>query len=392
MRHPLLTDLLKKEMTRKEFLGFTALTVASMFGIFGVVTELLSHAATPYASSEAESGDLAGTASKVSDSSASEGEAVIFGTASSIVPNVPANVMFGMFMAESNYTTSTIATTEALIGRKIDLFLDYQNWNNGTSTIPTIPSSVIDGIGTAGYQWTIQPSSGPNGATTANCVQWQNLIAGDYDTEIKAFADWINNNWGRTLYVRFAHEMNGSGWYDWQVGGSCGVTSAANYAAGFNHFASVLKANTSYAKLVWAVNVGYDNVASYYPSECDVMAMDGYNDVGSSTWLTDAQVFASTYSQVCACDPEKPVWIAEMACMEPDASWTYNGVTYPAQPQYSKATWVSTFLNSTDYPRLQASTWFNIEKEMNWTVNSSTTSTNAFYAAFVNSRNGAALS
>jgi hypothetical protein len=81
-----------------------------------------------------------------------------------------------------------------------------------------------------------------------------------------------------------------------------------------------------------------------------------------------------------------------MACMEPDASWTYNGVTYPAQPQYSKATWVSTFLNSTDYPRLQASTWFNIEKEMNWTVNSSTTSTNAFYAAFVNSRNGAALS
>ena len=377
--------LLDREMTRKEFIIFCAVGLASIFPIYEIVSKMLSSSAqSPYSSVEAESGTLSGLATVNNDSTASGSEAVEFGGN----PTIPANLMFGMFMGESNYTTSNIQSVESLIGRQIDMFLDYQNWNNGTSSIPTIPSGVIEGIGSAGYHMTIQPSSGPYGATAANCVQWQNLIAGDYDNEIIAFADWINNTWGRTLYIRFAHEMNGTGWYDWQVGGSCGVMSAANFADGFNHFASVLKANTQYAKLVWAVNVGYENTSSFYSSECDIMAMDGYNDIGSSTWLTDSDVFSSTYEQICACDPNKPVWIAEMACKEPEAPWTYNGVTYPAQPQYSKGTWVTNFMNSTAYPRLQATTWFNIQKEQNWLVNSSTDSTNAFYAAFANSRNG----
>jgi hypothetical protein len=74
-----LEELLKKEMTRKDFLGFSALAVISMFSIFGVITELLSHASTPYASGESELGTLSGDATAVSDSSASGGEAVRFG-------------------------------------------------------------------------------------------------------------------------------------------------------------------------------------------------------------------------------------------------------------------------------------------------------------------------
>jgi hypothetical protein len=78
--NPRIIDLLQKKMNRKEFLTFTGLAVASLFGITGVITELLSHAATPYASSEAESGVRSGSATLLSNATSSEGEAVEFGT------------------------------------------------------------------------------------------------------------------------------------------------------------------------------------------------------------------------------------------------------------------------------------------------------------------------
>jgi hypothetical protein len=72
-------QLLRKEMTRKDFLGLSAVTVASLFGIIGVLSELLSHAATPYASAESEDGTLTGGATIISDATASAGKAVTFG-------------------------------------------------------------------------------------------------------------------------------------------------------------------------------------------------------------------------------------------------------------------------------------------------------------------------
>lgn len=318
-------------------------------------------------------------------------------TAAQPVPSVPANGRFGMYMPESAYTSTGIAAVEATIGRHLDLLIDYQNWDSGGTPIPVVPEAVMAGIGARDYMWTIQPSSGPYGAGPADCVNFPQLIAGAYDGTIVAFADWVNSVWGApsagrgTLYVRFAHEMNGTGWYDWQVGGSCGVTSPAMYAEAFDHFASVLTANTPYVKTIFAPNCGpTDNIADFYPPSCDILGMDGYNNVASATWETDQEVFAETYGILASLDPAKEIWICETACSEPESPWTYDGVTYPATyPTNSKATWVTNLLNSTAYPRLTTLVWFNIQKERDWVVNSSADSLAAFYAAFVNSRNGA---
>lgn len=80
MLSPRLKLLLQKEMTRKEFLRLGAITVASLVGAVGVITELLSHAATPYASNETESGTLGGGATLVSDAAASGGKTIQFGS------------------------------------------------------------------------------------------------------------------------------------------------------------------------------------------------------------------------------------------------------------------------------------------------------------------------
>jgi hypothetical protein len=74
-----LDTLLRREMTRKEFLRFSALGVISLFGVAGVISELSSHAATPYSSEEAENGTLSGEANIVNDTNASSDKAVQFG-------------------------------------------------------------------------------------------------------------------------------------------------------------------------------------------------------------------------------------------------------------------------------------------------------------------------
>jgi hypothetical protein len=79
-------SLLKKEVTRKEFLTLGTLVLASLFGIVGLLKELSSHATTPAASTEAEDGTVRSSAVVVSDSTASGAKAVQFSTVSSAYP------------------------------------------------------------------------------------------------------------------------------------------------------------------------------------------------------------------------------------------------------------------------------------------------------------------
>jgi hypothetical protein len=312
-----------------------------------------------------------------------------------------ANGGFGMFNPNGEASWATdITYAEGVTGRHMDLTLDYADWPSGTSAWPTMPADVIAGIGGRPMMWTVQPSG----------VNWPNLISGMYDTEIIAFADWVNTTLKSLIYVRFAHEANGTGWYNWQVGGSDAVTSAADYVSGFNHVASVLKANSSYILMVWAANNGPTaNIGDFYPSGCDIMGFDTYNfgpntsstnqSAGgpSGTWTEAPALNKTAYAAVAAADPTKPIWICETSCEEPSAPWnptTYDPTNFPnniiiaAQPGYDKGAWVTTFLSETDMPRISAVVWFDVKKERDWVFDSSMSSSIAFHAAFSQSRDG----
>jgi hypothetical protein len=73
-------SLLHKPMTRKDFLRTGAIGIISIFGATGVITELLSHAASPYESREAEAGTASGNTTLLTDSTASGSKALQFGT------------------------------------------------------------------------------------------------------------------------------------------------------------------------------------------------------------------------------------------------------------------------------------------------------------------------
>jgi hypothetical protein len=78
MSNQKLQKLLKTEMTRKEFLGWGLFAVASIMGVAGLIDKILSHAATPTAAKEAESGTLTTGATVLSSTAASGGQAVKF--------------------------------------------------------------------------------------------------------------------------------------------------------------------------------------------------------------------------------------------------------------------------------------------------------------------------
>ncbi len=75
--------LLQTQMSRKEFLAFSAFAVATVFAVAGLAREIISRAATGAAAAEPELGSTANGVTVVNDSLASGGKAVQFGAATS---------------------------------------------------------------------------------------------------------------------------------------------------------------------------------------------------------------------------------------------------------------------------------------------------------------------
>ena len=104
MIHPKFTNLLNKPLSRKEFLALGAFTIASAFGIVGLIRELASKAASPTANTEPENGAVASPAVVATDSTASGGKAAKFGA---VTPANRDSLVLGAYKP-SVATTGTI--------------------------------------------------------------------------------------------------------------------------------------------------------------------------------------------------------------------------------------------------------------------------------------------
>lgn len=96
-----LQDLLKREMSRREFLKFNALILVTVFGIAGVLREIASQAATFATAEEAEDGTLTPNAKKVTDATASGGQSVRFEEAAG---NSRDNLVIGNYKPDASNT------------------------------------------------------------------------------------------------------------------------------------------------------------------------------------------------------------------------------------------------------------------------------------------------
>ena len=108
--------------------------------------------------------------------------------------------------------------------------------------------------------------------------------------------------------------------------------------------------------------------ANYYPGDnyVDWMGIDGYNwgtTQAWSSWATFQAVFGGIYAGIAA--KGKPIMIPETASTELGGD---------------KAAWIAGVLPSlkTTFPGIKALVWFQMNKETDWRIDSSTASQAAF--------------
>jgi hypothetical protein len=223
--------------------------------------------------------------------------------------------------------------------------------------------------------------TGPNGYEGFNEV-----LNGTYDDYIDRFARDAKAFNERVL-IRFLHEFNGN-WYVWSG------NKNGNVNGGPEKVVAVWKYVVDRFKKIGADNVkwlwvphgpstdlsteSWNQVSNYWPGDAyvDWIGLDGYNFYPQDPWggvrpLRDFDnCFRALYDS-CAVLGKQPMMIAEFGTGEFQSE------------NFDKAAWVTDAFSKikTDYPRVKIFTWFNINKELDWRINSSPESLNAFRKA-----------
>ncbi|OJH40332.1 hypothetical protein BON30_14960 [Cystobacter ferrugineus] len=120
---------------------------------------------------------------------------------------------------------------------------------------------------------------------------WAKAATGAYDTRWRQSLTTLKNKWGSrpgTVYIRFAHEMNGN-WYPWKVTAS----DATSFITAWKRYRALQKEIFPAAKLVF--NVNRESVSSgidwrkTFPGAAyvDVMGVDYYNQYPYVATVTD---------------------------------------------------------------------------------------------------------
>jgi beta-mannanase len=270
--------------------------------------------------------------------------------------------------ATSGTTTAELDSLATLVNEGPSLVTFYQDWNQ---PVPVTILNQIDARGaTPVIAWEPWAWGGDANQPTYSL---QNIISGNFDAYINQWAVGLKN-YGKKVMLRFAHEMNGD-WYPWseRVNGN----SAGQYVSAWRHVRDIFTANgVTNVQWVWNPNVnsyGMTDYASIFPGAdyVDIVGLDGYNwgttQTWGSTWQNPSDLFDGSITLLRSIAPGKAILIAETASAETGgdkAAWNSDLITY---------------LNA--QPDVMGFIWFNLNKEVDWRVESSTTSANALKTA-----------
>lgn len=209
------------------------------------------------------------------------------------------------------------------------------------------------------------------------------ITSGQWDTYLDAWIAGLKSwqskypsNQTPTVLLRFAHEFNGN-WYPWGNDPN-GLRAAWRYV-----HARFAAAGVSNVEWVWCannVNVdSYNDVSRYYPGDdvVDWTGLDGYNwgsNYSFSQWKSFDETFSVPYVKLVTTFVNKPVLISEVASAEPSDTprSSYGQTGNNSDANESKTAWVADMYGRIpqDYPAIRAVSWFNINKELSWSLNS----------------------
>jgi beta-mannanase len=290
----------------------------------------------------------------------------------------------GVYLGTYHGTKSSSVDLFEKTGKGVAISAAYLNWSSGFNSGFLSANAYVGRI--SFLTWEFMPGA----SKKIQDYEGRNLEAitdGLYDDYLDSWAQGMSS-FGRPVFLRFGHEMNGD-WYPWSGvkngGGSLDGYGSADlpdgperYVAAYryihDHFTQAGAQNVLW---VWCPNAPFEAMeqalgpwnrpAAYYPGDdyVDWMCFDGYN-WGSSAygqnfnarWASFDDIFASSYQELQEISAAKPILIGEFASTEDGGS---------------KPDWIRDAYHAicTRYPQIRAVIWFHIAKETDWRINSS---------------------
>lgn len=208
------------------------------------------------------------------------------------------------------------------------------------------------------------------------------IVAGQWNTYLDAWIAGLKS-WQNqypvanrpTIMLRFAHEFNGN-WYPWG-------NDPNNLRAAWRYVhARFAAAGVHNVEWVWCINNvsvdSYNDITRYYPGDdvVDWTSIDGYNwgsNYSFSQWKSFDETFSVPYLKLVTTFANKPIVLAEVASAEPSDTprATYGQTGNNTDANESKAAWVADMYNRipAQYLAIKAVSWFNINKELSWSLN-----------------------
>lgn len=259
-----------------------------------------------------------------------------------------------------------IPSFEAAIGKKLAVVLWYVPWQQ------SFPTSDADAVEANGSVPLITWEPWLSGSTAT----LEAIAAGSYESYVTGFLR-AAKAWGKPLFLRFAHEMNGN-WYPWDGYHNGSANGPDAYKRAWRYIYNVkTSVGADNVILVWCANnrnlpaAAWNDPADYYPGDdyVDWIGMDGYN-WGGVSWESFDSVFSQIYSTLTALS-DKPLMIGEFSADEQGGN---------------KAAWITEAFSRIQaaYPRIKIFCWFNINKERDWRIDSSPASETAMRNALQN--------
>jgi len=253
------------------------------------------------------------------------------------------------------YGAGSIAATASKLGRTPLLHLTYYAWTDDWSR---------------GSQSDLDAGRIP-------LVNWEpfdtaldDIIAGDYDALIAERAADAKRL-AKPFFLDWGAEMNGD-WSPW--GGAQNGQSADKYVQAYRHIHDLfVKGGATNVVWLWCPNVtdepaqSWNAALNYYPGDTyvDWTCVDGYNwgSTNGGAWQSFEQVFERIYPKLAG--KNKPIMIGEMASTELGGD---------------KAQWIDGVIPSlkAKFPSIRGVVWFDIDKETDWRISSSSGAEQAF--------------
>lgn len=242
---------------------YIALGVIFAVAAVGLILHLASRASGPYTKAEAESGTLASPATLQSDSSASGGKYVQFGTAStgSIVP------LQGFFV--SNQSPSSVTSLGNSIGATTNAMTMYTTGSGSFSTIGswTPPSTSLRVL----LSVNMNPDNSDPTQVPANQGVFKTLAQ-----------NLVNGNQANAI-IRIGWEWSGN-WFAWSKSGP------AAYVTAFDDIVTQMRSvSGQHFMFDWCSNAGSTPTsgtwASWYPGDnyVDIIGSDHYDSTSSTS-------------------------------------------------------------------------------------------------------------